>query len=143
MTLIIEGYASRFNLRDLNDDVVMAGAFRDTLVSTGVKGVRMLYQHQIKSPVGVWDDIREDAIGLYVRGRILDLNPEARMVGSLVKAGVIDGLSIGFRTVKSRRDRGSLRVLTAVELWEISIVTFPMLPSARITSMAEAVDQAA
>lgn len=137
MTLIIEGYASRFNLRDLNDDVVVAGAFRDTLVSTGVKGVRMLYQHQIKSPVGVWDEIREDAIGLYVRGRILDLNPEARMVGSLVKAGVVDGLSIGFRTVKSRRDRGSLRVLTAVELWEISIVTFPMLPSARITSMAE------
>jgi len=137
MTLIIEGYASRFNLRDLNDDVVVTGAFRDALVSTGVKGVRMLYQHQIKSPVGVWDEIREDAIGLFVRGRILDLNPEARMVGSLVKAGVVDGLSIGFRTVKSRRDRGSLRVLTAVELWEISIVTFPMLPSARITSMAE------
>jgi HK97 family phage prohead protease len=137
MTLYIEGYASRFGLRDLNDDVVVAGAFRDTLVSTGPKGVRMLYQHQVKSPVGVWDEIREDAIGLYVRGRILDLNPEARMVGSLVKAGVIDGLSIGFRTVKSRRDSGGLRVLTAVELWEISIVTFPMLPSARITSMRE------
>ena len=143
MTLIIEGYASRFNLRDLNDDVVVAGAFSDTLVSTGVKGVRMLYQHQVRSPVGVWEEIREDAIGLFVRGRILDLNPEARMVGSLVRAGVIDGLSIGFRTLKSRRDRGSLRVLTAVELWEISIVTFPMLPSARITSMAEGVDQAA
>ena len=137
MTLFIEGYASRFGLRDLNDDVVVAGAFRDTLVRTGPNGVRMLYQHQVKSPVGVWDELREDAIGLYVRGRILDLNPEARMVGSLVKAGVVDGLSIGFRAVKSRRDSGSLRVLTAVELWEISIVTFPMLPSARITSMRE------
>lgn len=137
MTLYIEGYASRLGVRDLNDDVVVAGAFRDTLVSTGVKGVRMLYQHQVKSPVGVWDELREDAIGLYVRGRILDLNAEARMVGSLVKAGVVDGLSIGFRAVKSRKDSGSLRVLTAVELWEISIVTFPMLPSARITSMRE------
>jgi len=137
MTLYIEGYASRFGLRDLNDDVVVAGAFRDTLVKTGPKGVRMLYQHQVKSPVGVWDEIREDAIGLFVRGRILDLNAEARMVGSLVKAGVVDGLSIGFRAVKSRRDSGSLRVLTAVELWEISIVTFPMLPSARITAMRE------
>jgi HK97 family phage prohead protease len=137
MTLYIEGYASRFGVRDLNDDVVVAGAFRETLVSTGVKGVRMLYQHQVKSPVGVWDELREDAIGLYVRGRILDLNAEARMVGSLVKAGVVDGLSIGFRAVKSRKDSGSLRVLTAVELWEISIVTFPMLPSARITSMRE------
>ena len=137
MTLCIEGYASRFGVRDLNDDVVAAGAFRDTLVSTGAKGVRMLYQHQVKSPVGVWDELREDAIGLYVRGRILDLNAEARMVGSLVKAGVVDGLSIGFRSVKSRKDSGSLRVLTAVELWEISIVTFPMLPSARITAMRE------
>lgn len=137
MTLYIEGYASRFGLRDLNDDVVVAGAFRDTLLNTGPKGVRMLYQHQVRSPVGVWDELREDAIGLYVRGRILDLNAEARMVGSLVKAGVVDGLSIGFRAVKSRKDSGSLRVLTAVELWEISIVTFPMLPSARITAMHE------
>jgi HK97 family phage prohead protease len=137
MTLQIEGYASRFGLRDLNDDVVVAGAFRDTLLNTGPKGVRMLYQHQLKSPVGVWDELREDAVGLFVRGRILDLNAEARMVGSLVKAGVVDALSIGFRAVKSRKDSGSLRVLTAVELWEISIVTFPMLPSARITSMRE------
>lgn len=137
MTLYIEGYASRFGLRDLNDDVVVAGAFRDTLLDTGPKGVRMLYQHQVRSPVGVWDEIREDAIGLFVRGRILDLNAEARMVGSLVKAGVVDGLSIGFRAVRSRKDSGRLRVLTAVELWEISIVTFPMLPSARITSMRE------
>ncbi|MFT4074265.1 MAG: HK97 family phage prohead protease [Asticcacaulis sp.] len=142
MTLYIEGYASRFGLRDLNDDVVVAGAFRDTLLNTGVKGVRMLYQHQVRSPVGVWDELREDAIGLYVRGRILDLNAEARMVGSLVKAGVVDGLSIGFRAVKSRKDSGSLRVLTVVELWEISIVTFPMLPSARITAMAEAAQAA-
>jgi len=142
MTLHIEGYASRFGLRDLNDDVVVAGAFRDTLVSTGPKGVRMLYQHQVRSPVGVWDAIREDAIGLFVRGRILDLNAEARMVGSLVKAGVVDGLSIGFRAVRSRKDSGSLRVLTGVELWEISIVTFPMLPSARITAMAEEVQAA-
>jgi HK97 family phage prohead protease len=59
-----------------------------------------------------------------------------------VKAGVVDGLSIGFRAVKSRRDSGSLRVLTAVELWEISIVTFPMLPSARITAMREEVQAA-
>jgi len=142
MTLYIEGYASRFGLRDLNDDVVVAGAFRDTLLDTGPKGVRMLYQHQVRSPVGVWDEIREDAIGLFVRGRILDLNAEARMVGSLVKAGVVDGLSIGFRAVKSRRDSGSLRVLTGVELWEISIVTFPMLPSARITAMVEEVQAA-
>jgi HK97 family phage prohead protease len=137
----IEGYASRFGLRDLNDDVVAPGAFRDSLMQSGARGVRMLYQHQVKSPVGVWDEMVEDAVGLFVRGRILDVSPEARMVGSLVRTGVVDGLSIGFRVVKSRAsDGGRLRVLTAVELWEVSIVTFPMLPSARITRVwAEAV----
>jgi len=134
--LHIEGYASRFGVRDLNDDVVAAGAFRDSLTAGGVRGVRMLYQHQAASPVGVWDEIYEDAVGLYVRGRVLDLSPESRMVGSLVKAGVVDGLSIGFRAVKSRRSSG-LRVLAAVELWEVSIVTFPMLPSARVSVVRE------
>lgn len=134
MILHIEGYASRFGLRDLNDDVVVPGAFRDSLIQTGPRGVRMLYQHQVKSPVGVWDEMREDAIGLFVRGRIIDVSPEARMVASLVRTGVVDGLSIGFRATRSRAsDGGRLRVLTAVELWEVSIVTFPMLPSARIT----------
>ena len=104
--LHIEGYASRFGVRDLNDDVVARGAFRDSLLAGGVRGVRMLYQHQVTSPVGVWDEIREDEVGLYVRGRVMDLSPESRMVGSLVKAGVVDGLSIGFRAVKSRRSGG-------------------------------------
>ncbi|MGN6424066.1 MAG: HK97 family phage prohead protease [Asticcacaulis sp.] len=141
MSVHIEGYASRFGLRDLNDDVVVPGAFRDSLMQSGPGGVRMLYQHQVKSPVGVWDEMVEDAVGLFVRGRILDVSPEARMVGALVRTGVVDGLSIGFRAVKSRAsDGGRLRVLTAVELWEVSIVTFPMLPSARITRVwAEAV----
>jgi len=139
MILHIEGYASRFGLRDLNDDVVVPGAFRDSLLRTGARGVRMLYQHQVKSPVGVWDEIVEDAMGLFVRGRIIDASPEARMAGALVRTGVVDGLSIGFRTEKSRpSDGGRLRVLAAVELWEISIVTFPMLPSARITRFWEA-----
>lgn len=138
MTLIIEGYASRFGQRDLNDDVVVKGAFRDRLIRSGISGVRMLYQHQVKSPIGVWERIAEDDTGLFVRGRILGTSPESRMVASLVKAGAIDGLSIGFRTVKSRKsDGGSLRVLTGVELWEISVVTFPMLPSARITRLFE------
>ncbi len=143
MTLIIEGYASKFSQRDLNDDVVVAGAFRDSLTRSGISGVRMLYQHQVTSPIGVWERISEDDIGLFVRGRIIDTSPESRMVSSLVKAGAIDGLSIGFRTVKSRKsDGGSLRVLTGVELWEISVVTFPMLPSARITRLFEPAEPA-
>jgi uncharacterized protein len=131
--LIIEGYASRFYEADLNDDLVAFGAFAQSLMRTGPQGVRMLYQHQTKTPIGVWDEVFEDARGLFVRGRVLEVSPEAGMVASLIRAGAIDGLSIGFRTQKSRPDlSGRLRVLLEVELWEISIVTFPMLTSARL-----------
>ncbi len=134
MTLWIEGYASRFARADLNDDIVARGAFRDSLVRSGAGGVRMLYQHQTSSVIGVWDEVAEDAEGLFVRGRVFELSPEARMVAALIRAGAVDGLSIGFRAVRSRRE-GRLRVLSAVELMEVSVVSFPMLPSARITSV--------
>ena len=138
---MIEGYASRFAQADLNDDVVAKGAFARSLVRSGAGGVRMLYQHQSKSVIGVWDEVRETAAGLLVRGRILDATPEGRMVAALVRAGAIDGLSIGFRTVRSRRE-GRLRVLTEVDLWEVSVVTFPMLTTARIARVWEEAEAA-
>jgi len=128
----IEGYASRFYERDLNDDVVVPGAFRESLLRSGPEGVRMLYQHNVSAPIGIWDEAFEDETGLFVRGRIITVSPEARMAAALAEAGVIDGLSIGFEALKSRPDEtGRLRVLTAVSLWEVSLVTFPMLPGAR------------
>lgn len=130
--VLIEGYASRFYERDLNDDVVVPGAFRDSLIRSGPEGVRMFYQHNVRTPVGVWDEAFEDETGLFVRGRIMPVTPEARMAAALAEAGVIDGLSIGFEARKTRPDEtGRLRVLSAVDLWEVSLVTFPMLPSAR------------
>ncbi|WKL57722.1 HK97 family phage prohead protease [Asticcacaulis sp. ZE23SCel15] len=137
--MIIEGYASKFFERDLNDDVVVPWAFKASLTRTGAEGVKMLYQHGSATPVGVWDEVSEDATGLFVRGRVFDLTPEARLVQSLIRAGALDGLSIGFRTLKSRPDETRrLRVLTEVELWEVSFVTFPMLPSARLLRVREA-----
>jgi len=136
--LAIEGYASRFWAKDLNDDVVAAGAFRASLARTGARGVKMLHGHEGRSPVGVWDEVREDAAGLFVRGRVLDATPEGRMAAALVRAGAVDGLSIGFRAVKARGDEsGRLRVLSEVELWEVSLVTFPMLPGARVSKVEE------
>jgi len=138
METAIEGYASLFWTRDLNDDVAAAGAFAGSLAKTGAGGVRMLCQHESDRPVGVWDEIAEDARGLFVRGRILDITPQGRMCAALVRAGAMDGLSIGFRTVKARPDEtGRLRVLTEVALWEVSVVTFPMLPEARISRVAQ------
>jgi HK97 family phage prohead protease len=136
----ISGYASIFWTRDLNDDVTAAGAFAASLARTGAGGVKMLCQHDADRPIGVWDEVVEDARGLYVRGRILQATPEGRMCAALVRAGAMDGLSIGFRATKARSDEtGRLRVLTEVDLWEVSIVTFPMLPGARIErAVAEA-----
>jgi len=128
--LLIHGYASLWGVADLNGDVVAKGAFADSILRTGAGGVRMLHQHESRAVVGVWDEIVEDDRGLFVRGRIADWSAEARYAQALSRAGALDGLSIGFRTAKARRD-GRLRVLSGVELWEVSLVTFPMLPGAR------------
>lgn len=142
--LRVEGYASLFWKADLNDDIAAAGAFTDSLIRTGPTGVRMLYQHDTRHPIGVWDQVFEDQTGLFVSGRILEVSPEARLCSALIKAGALDGLSIGFRTLSSRADEsGRLRVLTQIDLWEVSLVTFPMLPQARIRSFEVLQDQAA
>ncbi len=128
--LAIQGYASLWGVADLNGDVVARGAFADSLRRTGACGVRMLHQHESRAVVGVWDEVVEDERGLFVRGRIADWSAEARYAQALSRAGALDGLSIGFRTAKARRE-GRLRVLSVVDLWEVSLVTFPMLPGAR------------
>lgn len=130
--LRIEGYASLWGVADLNRDVVAKGAFATSLAKTGAAGVRMLHQHEGRAVVGVWDRLVEDDKGLWVSGRIMDWSAEARFAQALAKAGAMDALSIGFRAVHARRD-GALRVLTEVDLWEVSLVTFPMLPSARFS----------
>ncbi len=132
-----EGYASLFNRPDLGRDVVLRGAFRDTLVKRGAAGVRMLFQHNPAEPIGTWDIIREDAKGLFVQGRLATSVARAREVLALMRGGAIDGLSIGFKAIKAHRDRAAgVRKLAQIDLWEISIVTFPMLPEARVTSVA-------
>ncbi len=130
-SLRIEGYASLFDQRDLASDLVRRGAFAASLLSRGARGIRMLFQHQASEPVGVWDSIREDARGLYVRGRLFADGPVGRTAFALVSRGAIDGLSIGFRTIRERKS-ASGRELLEIELWEVSIVTFPMLPQARL-----------
>jgi len=133
---LFEGYASLFGRQDLGRDIVMPGAFRDTLAARGPAGVRMLFQHNPSEPIGTWDSLTEDAKGLLARGRIMPSVTRAREVLSLMRAGAVDGLSIGFRTVKAHRDRArGVRRIEKVDLWEISIVTFPLLPEARIATV--------
>lgn len=132
--LVIEGYASLFGQPDRGGDIVETGAYARSLAALVKEGrrVKMLWQHDPAQPIGVWDEVREDARGLFVRGRILDGVAQGREAAELLAAGAIDGLSIGYRTMKSTKDDQGRRCLKDVELWEVSLVTFPMLPDARV-----------
>lgn len=131
----IEGYACLFEEIDLGRDVIERGAFAQTLATRGIAGVRLLYQHDPAEPIGVWTEMREDARGLFVRGRLALEVQRAREVQSLIREGALDGLSIGFKAVRARTDpRTRVRRLSRVDLWEVSVVTFPMQPGARLAA---------
>jgi HK97 family phage prohead protease len=134
-----QGYASLFNVPDLGKDVVLPGAFTASLAARGAAGVRMLWQHDPAQPIGVWLSLVQDGRGLFARGRLeLDV-ARAREVYALMRDGAVDGLSIGYRAEKASRDpRTGFRRIQRVDLWEISIVTFPMLPQARVSAVKSA-----
>ncbi|MDS1134609.1 HK97 family phage prohead protease [Nitratireductor indicus] len=130
------GYASLFGRVDLGRDAVERGAFARSIERRGAGGIRMLFQHDPAEPIGVWEEVREDARGLFVRGRLALGVTKAREVRELMRDHALDGLSIGFRTVRARTEAktGVRRILEA-DLWEISVVTFPMLPEARVDTV--------
>ncbi len=131
-----EGYASVFGVMDLGRDVVMPGAFRESLDRRGPKGVKLLWQHDPGLPVGIWTSIEEDQRGLFVRGALDLEQSKSREILSLMRQGALDGLSIGYRTELERKDpETGLRRLERIDLWEISLVTFPLLPQARVQSV--------
>jgi hypothetical protein len=130
----IEGYASIFNAPDLDGDVVAPGAFRRAIAKKGAKGVRMLYQHAPEAPIGRWTRLEEDSRGLWAEGEIILSAGAARDVYELIAGGAIDGLSIGYETRRAEHALGrrSGRRVVEADLWEVSIVTFPMAPGARV-----------
>jgi uncharacterized protein len=135
-TGLFTGYASLFGKRDATGDIVMPGAFAASLKKRGVENIRMLFQHDPSEPVGTWLDIYEDERGLFVQGR-LDKNVQrGRELFSLLENGGLDGLSIGFKTLAAKQERlTKTRRLLIIDLWEISLVTFPMLEGARISAV--------
>jgi uncharacterized protein len=130
---VFEGYAAVFSAPDLAADVILPGAFRASLARRPAADVRMLFQHDPAEPIGVWTHLAEDARGLFARGTLLPGVMRGRELIALITAGGIDGLSIGFRTIRARRDALSgERRISEIDLWEISLVTFPMQPGARV-----------
>lgn len=132
------GYASLFGRLDSGGDIVVSGAFSKSLAKRRGR-IRLLFQHDPKEPVGIWETIAEDSHGLYVAGRLVPGVPRAEALRRLIENRALDGLSIGFRTVRASRQAGTgHRMLHEIDLYEISIVTFPMMEDARIAAPVSA-----
>lgn len=130
----IKGYASRFNEPDQSGDVVRPGAFADSLerLKAAGRSVKFLWQHDATKPIGIWRQVTENKTGLWVAGEVLTEVSLGREAAVLMRAGAIDGLSIGYKVLRSEKNRETGgRTLVEIDLWEVSLVTFPMLPSAR------------
>jgi HK97 family phage prohead protease len=141
----IEGYASIFGNVDSYGEIVEPGAFAESLVRSRRTGrkIKMLYQHDPHQPLGVWDDLAEDSKGLWVKGRLLiEQSPKAAEVHGLLKEGALDGLSIGYRTVKAepKEGRPGVTSLVKLDLLENSIVTFAANERARVEVVKSILD---
>ncbi len=122
---VFSGYASVFGVVDSQNDVIMQGAFARSLKRRAGE-VKLLWQHQVDEPIGVFTVIREDSHGLYVEGRLLLDLQRGKEAYSLLKNGAINGLSIGYSVVDvGYNAENNIRLIKEVELWEVSLVTFP------------------
>lgn len=129
-----EGYASVFNKLDHGLDTVIPGAFAESLKERKPK---MLWQHDTNQIIGAWDVVSEDSKGLFVKGRLFTDLPRGKEALTLLKEGELDSMSIGYRTVESSEE-GRARNLEKVDLFEVSLVTFPMNESATVTAVKAA-----
>lgn len=133
----IEGYGSIFGNRDQGGDIVAPGAFADSIKERKPK---MLFNHDPSRVIGVWDEVAEDAKGLRLAGRLLLNTTDGADTHEKLKSGALDGLSVGYRTVEAKPSRKG-RVIAKADLWEVSVVTFPMNQEAVIDSVKRLASQ--
>lgn len=132
-----EGYASTFNNIDSGFDVVMPGAFTKSLDERPASKIKMLWQHDSTQPIGVWKTAIQDSRGLFVKGKILKDVQKGAEAYALMKEGVIDSMSIGYKTLESDYIKSGVRQLKELGLMEISLVTFPMNEQATVTGLKD------
>lgn len=131
----ISGYGAFYNNVDSYGDIILPGAFKS--VSENTRSIKMLFNHSPDKVIGVWNTFTEDENGLRITGKFAD-TPRAQEVRELVKAGAIDSMSIGYKTIDSEYNTAGNRLLKSLELWEVSIVTFPANPLAVIDAVKAA-----
>ena len=139
---IFSGYASVFGNVDAYGDMVMPGAFTKSLAE---KKPALLWQHNSREPIGVWRDFKENEKGLFATGQLLvDGVARAKEAYALLKAGALNGLSIGYRLRGYEWEKindEEVCKLTDIDLWEVSLVTFPANDEARISDVKEAISE--
>ncbi|MFG1246750.1 HK97 family phage prohead protease [Xanthobacter flavus] len=128
----LEGYACLFHVVDLGRDEVLPGAFAESLLRRPAEKVRMLLEHDPRTSVGTWTEMREDDRGLFVRGHLAP--GQQSLARTLVEQRPF-GLSIGFKTLQSYRKRPGIRTITQVDLWEVSFTSTPMQPDACVNEL--------
>lgn len=141
----VEGYGSVFGVRDNYDDVIAKGAFVQSLKDHKAAGTMpaMLWQHDADKPIGVWTEMVEDEKGLRIKGQLAMETVKGKEAHALLKMGALNGLSIGFMPKEWAYDRETeVRTLTAIDLWEVSLVTFPANEKARVTNVKSADEMA-
>ena len=141
----VEGYGSVFGVRDNYDDVIAKGAFVQSLKDHKAAGTMpaMLWQHDADKPIGVWTEMVEDEKGLRIKGQLAMETVQGKEAHALLKMGALNGLSIGFMSKEWAYDRDTeVRTLTAIDLWEVSLVTFPANEKARVTNVKSADEMA-
>ena len=141
----VEGYGSVFGVRDNYDDVIAKGAFVQSLKGHKAAGTMpaMLWQHDADKPIGIWTEMVEDEKGLRIKGQLAMETVKGKEAHAVVRLGALNGRAIGFRSNEGphRRDT-AVRTLTAIDLWEVSLVTFPANEKARVTNVKSADEMA-
>jgi hypothetical protein len=133
-----EGYGSVFGVKDSYDEIVVKGAFSDSINAHKAKGTMpaLLWQHNSAEPVGIYTEMSEDNHGLKLTGQLAMKTSRGAEAYELLKMGAISGLSIGFVPRADSYDKVTgIRTLTKVDLWETSLVTFPANDSARVQNV--------
>lgn len=133
-----EGYGSVFSITDRGGDIVAPGAFTETLAAAKTAGrlPAMLWQHNMREPIGVYTAMEEDSIGLRVKGQLALKTSRGAEAYELMKMGALTGLSIGFRTRDDSYDRVTgVRTIKKADLVELSLVTIPMNDASRVSAV--------
>lgn len=135
---LFSGYGSVFGVIDSYKEIVVAGAFAESLKT---RQPSLLWQHRSGEPIGIYTGVKEDAVGLHVEGKLALKTARGAEAYELLKMGAISGLSIGFQVRDESYDRVSgINTLKALDLWEVSLVTFPANDAARITGVKSIAD---